>query len=144
MDPRIENSGRIHTAHTVNRVALCASLLLALGSALAAQVRMADGKYWSARNLNLAAADSYCYADGEWRRLALLTSGSSGFNALLGGGRSVEGQYGRLAAHGFYWTASETDSLSAVVYNFAQGSLSLNRQAGGEKLRAFSVRCVGP
>ena len=41
---------------------------------------------------------------------ALLIGGSSGFNALLGGGRSDDGQYTRLEAHGFYWTASESDA----------------------------------
>jgi uncharacterized protein (TIGR02145 family) len=74
---------------------------------------------------------------------ALLTGGSSGFNALLGGGRiSADGQYARLEAHGFYWTASESDPVSAWFYNFGQGGLSLNRHSGGEKQMALSVRCV--
>jgi uncharacterized protein (TIGR02145 family) len=101
-------------------------------------------------------------ADDEWRQLAkhyggigedtddggkaaykaLLSGGSSGFNALLGGGRAEDGQYARLEAHGFYWTASESDSASAVFYNFASGRQALYRQSGGEKQRAFSARCV--
>lgn len=100
--------------------------------------------------------------DDEWRQMAkhyggvredsddrgkaayktLLIGGISGFNALLGGGRSDDGQYARLEAHGFYWTASESDPVSAWFYNFGHGGLSLNRQIGGEKQRAFSVRCV--
>jgi len=68
--------------------------------------------------------------DAEWRQLArhyggvredsndsgraaykaLVIDGSSGFNALLGGGRSEDGQYARLEAHGFYWTSSESDA----------------------------------
>ncbi|MGA2741381.1 MAG: FISUMP domain-containing protein [Bryobacteraceae bacterium] len=72
----------------------------------------------------------------------LLTGGNSGFNALLGGGRSDDGQYARLEAHGFYWTASESDPASAWFYNFGKGGLSLNRHNNGEKRRAFSVRCV--
>jgi len=100
--------------------------------------------------------------DGEWRQLAkryggiredsadtgkaafeaLLTGGTSDFNPLLGGGRSPEGQYARQQAHGFYWTATETDPLMTIVYNFAKGSQSLNRQTGGEKQSAFSVRSV--
>jgi uncharacterized protein (TIGR02145 family) len=72
----------------------------------------------------------------------LLTGGNSGFNALLGGGRSDDGQYTRLEAHGFYWTASESDPASAWFYNFGKGGLSLNRHNNGEKRRAFSVRCV--
>jgi uncharacterized protein (TIGR02145 family) len=73
---------------------------------------------------------------------ALLIGGSSGFNAVLGGGRSDDGQYARLEAHGFYWTASQNDPVNAVFYNFGKGQLSLHRQSEGEKERAFSVRCV--
>ena len=77
---------------------------------------------------------------------ALLIGGSSGFNAVLGGGRSNDGKddgkYDRLEAHGFYWTASETDPGSAWFYNFGKGGLALYRQDGGNKQRAFSVRCV--
>jgi uncharacterized protein (TIGR02145 family) len=73
---------------------------------------------------------------------ALSAGGSSGFNAVLGGGRSDDGQYARLKAHGFYWTASESDPASGWFYNFGLGGLALHRQSGGEKQRAFSVRCV--
>jgi hypothetical protein len=40
---------------------------------------------------------------------ALLSGGTSGFNAVLGGNRSIDGQYDRLEAQGFYWTVSEND-----------------------------------
>jgi uncharacterized protein (TIGR02145 family) len=99
--------------------------------------------------------------DGEWRQLAkryggvssdsadmgraaftaLISGGTSGFNAVLGGNRS-DGQYARLEAHGFYWTASENDSASAPFYNFGKGGQALNRQPQGEKRMAISVRCV--
>jgi uncharacterized protein (TIGR02145 family) len=100
--------------------------------------------------------------DDEWRQLAkrqggvsadsddkgkaayaaLLRGGASGFGAVLGGGRSVTGEYARLEAHGFYWTASESGPSTAVFYNFGKGGLALHRQAEGEKREAFSVRCV--
>jgi uncharacterized protein (TIGR02145 family) len=101
--------------------------------------------------------------DDEWRQLAehyggvgrdsadtrrvsyqaLLIGGSSGFDALLGGGRSHDDkQYSRSEAHGFYWTTSESSPATATFYNFARGRLSLFRQSDGEKQRAFSVRCV--
>ena len=73
---------------------------------------------------------------------ALLIGGSSGFNALLGGGRSHAGEYARLEAHGFYWTASESNPATAWFYNFGKGGLALHRQREGEKRAAFSVRCV--
>jgi uncharacterized protein (TIGR02145 family) len=73
---------------------------------------------------------------------ALLTRGSSGFNAVLGGDRAEDGRYARIEAHGFYWTASETDSANAVFYNFGRGGSALHRQREGNKKMAISVRCV--
>jgi uncharacterized protein (TIGR02145 family) len=73
---------------------------------------------------------------------ALLSGGTSGFNAVLGGNRSIDGQYDRLEAHGFYWTASENDRTTAPFYNFGKGSLALYRQPQGEKQMAVSVRCI--
>lgn len=145
--------------------------------------RMADGKRWTVRNLDVEIEGSYCYegncrqygrlytwesarracqslgqgwrlpTDEDWRHLAvlyggeaayrtLLTGGDSKFDGLLGGGRDLNGQFARLEAHGFYWTATEDGPASAVFYNFAKGKLSLFRQSEGEKARAFSVRCV--
>ena len=72
---------------------------------------------------------------------ALLYTGTSGFNAVLGGGRAPDGQYSRLEAHGFYWTLTQNDS-TAWYSNFAKGSQALYQQTDGEKTRAFSVRCV--
>ena len=80
---------------------------------------------------------------GKAAYTALTISGSSGFNAVLGGGRVPgEGTFQRLEAHGFYWTASESGPATAVFYNFGKGSLALYRQREGEKEMAISVRCV--
>jgi uncharacterized protein (TIGR02145 family) len=99
--------------------------------------------------------------DDEWRQLAkryggvsddsadkgraaftaLLSGGTSGFNAVLGGNRS-NGQYARLEAHGFYWTASDNNPASAPFYNFGQNGQALHRQPEGEKQMAVSVRCI--
>jgi uncharacterized protein (TIGR02145 family) len=73
---------------------------------------------------------------------ALLSGGTSGFNAVLGGNRSVDGTYDRLEAHGFYWTASENNSTTAPFYNFGKGSEALYRQPEGQKQMAVSVRCI--
>jgi uncharacterized protein (TIGR02145 family) len=72
---------------------------------------------------------------------ALLTGGTSGFNAVLGGNRSG-GKYARSEAHGFYWTASDNDAATAPYYNFGRNGGALHRQAEGEKQMAISVRCV--
>ena len=74
---------------------------------------------------------------------ALVMGGSSGFSVLFGGAVLP----GAASTHGwkrtgFYWTASESDSASAWLYNFGKGSLALYRQREGEKEMAISVRCV--
>lgn len=72
---------------------------------------------------------------------ALMAGGSSGFNAVMGGRVSTDGEFARLEAHGFYWTASESDSATAWFYNFGQARF-LNRHSDGNKQTALSVRCV--
>ena len=79
--------------------------------------------------------------EGRAAFAALLSGGTSGFNAVLGGNRS-DGQYARLEEHGFYWTASDNDSGSAPYYNFGQNGQALHRQPQGEKRMAISVRCI--
>ena len=187
-------------------ILLCVALCLIPRARLSAQQqkapanpslkRMADGKQWMTRNLDVNIMHSYCYedkesncarygrlyvwqsaaqacqsrgdgwrlpTDEEWRELAkhyggvsadsedkgkaaykaLLSGGGSGFDAVLGRGRSEDGQYARLEAHGFYWTASEIDSANGWFYNFGSGGQALHRQdGGGDKKSAFSVRCV--
>ena len=73
---------------------------------------------------------------------ALLQGGSAGFDIILGGGRSPDGKYRRIDAHGFYWTATENNSTTAPFYNFGKGSGKLFLQTEGDKSEAFAVRCV--
>jgi uncharacterized protein (TIGR02145 family) len=79
---------------------------------------------------------------GKAAYAALQIGGTSGFNVVLGGNRSIDGKYDRLEAHGFYWTASENDPMTAPFYNFGKGSEALYRQPQGQKQMAVSVRCV--
>ena len=78
---------------------------------------------------------------GKAAYAALTSGGDSGFNAVKGGGRTVDGQYTHLDAHGFYWTVSQSTLATAWFYNFGRARF-LNRHADGEKGRALSVRCV--
>ena len=80
--------------------------------------------------------------NGKAAYKALMFGGNSGFNAVYGGGRTTDGQYARLDAHGFYWTATESNSRTAWFYNLGKGGQMLNRHNDGEKSRAFAVRCV--
>ena len=79
--------------------------------------------------------------EGKAAFTALMSGGSSGFNAVLGGNHRA-GQYERLEAHGLYWTASDNDSASARAYNFGKGGGALHRAPQQQKQMAFSVRCI--
>jgi uncharacterized protein (TIGR02145 family) len=79
---------------------------------------------------------------GKASYTVLLSGGMSGFDAVLGGNRELDGKYARLQAHGFYWTASENNPATAPFYNFGKGSQALYRQPQGEKQMAISARCV--
>ena len=74
---------------------------------------------------------------------AFLIGGPSGFNTQFGGGRSADGkEYARIEAHGFYWTATTTDTTTAWLYNLGKNGKMVNRHNDTEKKRAFSVRCI--
>ena len=74
---------------------------------------------------------------------ALMIGGTSGFDAVLGGGRTnIDGTYARIDAHGFYWTATETAPDRAWLYNFGKGMPAVNRHRDGQKAWALAVRCV--
>jgi uncharacterized protein (TIGR02145 family) len=80
---------------------------------------------------------------GKAAYTALIAGGRSGFNAVYGGGRSDKsGEFERIEAHGFYWTATETGPDRAWLYNFGKNGQSVGRHPDMEKLRAVSVRCV--
>jgi uncharacterized protein (TIGR02145 family) len=80
--------------------------------------------------------------EGRSAYRALSIGGHARFNAALGGNRSEADRYERLHAHGFYWTASDSDSTTAWFYNFGRGGLALNRHRNGDKRMAVSVRCI--
>ena len=79
---------------------------------------------------------------GKAAYTALVSGGTSGFNAVLGGNRSIDGKYDRLEAHGICWTASENDPITAPFYNFGKGSQTLYRGPQGQKQMGVSVRCI--
>ena len=78
---------------------------------------------------------------GKAAYAALVTGGNSGVDVVFGGRRDPNGEYARLDAHGFYWTASQSGHDAAWFYNFG-GQRFLNRHSDGDKQTALSVRCV--
>lgn len=80
--------------------------------------------------------------DGKEAYKRLIQEGDAQFNIVFGGTRDPTGGYRRLEAHGFYWTATESDSANAWFYNLGKGGQIVNRHVDGEKSQAISVRCI--
>lgn len=81
--------------------------------------------------------------DGKAAYQALINGGNAAFSAVYGGSRdSADGSYARVDAHGFYWTATESDVANAWFYNFGKNGKILNRHQDGQKHMAISVRCI--
>ena len=131
--PSCKKYGRLYTWESAARACQ------ALGSAW----RLPTDDDWRRMAMAHGGASEDSVDKGKAAYRALLIGGGSGFNALLGGGRSDDGKYARMEAHGFYWTASESAPAIGWSYNFGRGGLALHRQNGLEKTEAFSVRCIG-
>ena len=131
-EPNCRRYGRLYTWESAQRVC----------RALGGGWRLPTDDEWRQMAKHYGGVSEDAGDKGKAAYKALLAGGSSGFNAFLGGGRSDDGQYARLEAHGFYWTASESHPGSGWFYNFGRGGQALHRQEGGEKQGAFSVRCV--
>ncbi|MDX2154445.1 MAG: FISUMP domain-containing protein [Bryobacteraceae bacterium] len=104
--------------------------------------RLPTDEEWRALSKRYGGVSADSGDRGRAAYVALIAGGTAGFEGVLGGGRDVGGEYARGEAHGFYWTATEDGRETAVYYNFGRGGPGLHRQTGGEKARAFSVRCV--
>jgi uncharacterized protein (TIGR02145 family) len=130
-EPNCHRYGRLYTWASAQRV--CQSLGNGWRLPTDAEWRQMAKRYGG---ISADSADK-----GRAAFTALLSGGTSGFNAVLGGNRS-DGQYARLEAHGLYWTASDNDAGSAPYYNFGQNGQALHRQPQGQKLMAISVGCV--
>jgi uncharacterized protein (TIGR02145 family) len=72
----------------------------------------------------------------------LLSKEKPTFGMTLAGNRNIDGTYGRIEGHGFYWTSTSLDENNAGYLNFANGRKVLFLQPDMEKIAAISVRCV--
>lgn len=81
-------------------------------------------------------------SDGKNAFAELLRTEKPTFGMTLAGNKNIDGTYGRIEAHGFYWTSTSFDENNAGFLNFAKGRKVLFLQADMEKSRAISVRCM--
>jgi uncharacterized protein (TIGR02145 family) len=130
-EPNCRRYGRLYTWESAQRV--CQSL----GNGW----RLPTDDEWRQLATRYGGVSADSADKGKAAFTALMTGGSSGFNAVLGG-NGFDGKYDRLEAHGMYWTASDNDRSSAPFYNFGQNGQALHRQPQGQKQMAVSVRCV--
>jgi uncharacterized protein (TIGR02145 family) len=66
---------------------------------------------------------------------------TSGFSALLGGYRSINGYFNVLGMNMYMWTSNEVDEAFAkgVILNNVNGEIIVNKENKGEGL---SIRCI--
>ena len=76
------------------------------------------------------------------RFVYILRSENEPMRHYVGVASDVDERLAWQDAHGFYWTVSENDPITAPFYNFGKGSQALYRQLQGQKQMAVSVRCV--
>ena len=131
--PGNDSYGRLHTWQSAQEG--CTSL----GQAW----RLPSNEEWQEMTAWFGGVRDISADSGKLAYKTLLTGGNSGFNAVLGGNFDSTGShYERVDAHGFYWTASETDAAHAWFYNFAKAAQISNRHPDGQKQMAISVRFV--
>jgi uncharacterized protein (TIGR02145 family) len=79
--------------------------------------------------------------EGEQAYTALISGGSSGFSALLGGFRYGIGKFSSLGRFGIFWSSSEGFSVRA--WRLSMRSFSKSASVGRyDKSWGFSVRCL--
>lgn len=97
--------------------------------------RLPTDKEWE----NLATANGGLYHTTTYEKLIL--GGDSGFNALLGGDRNLNGNSNNLGRFGYYWTSAENNETTATAYWFNSDDKTLQRNNFPKDLGG-SVRCV--
>ena len=67
---------------------------------------------------------------------------SSGFSALPGGYRNLNGSFNYIGYYGNWWSATENNASPAYGRNLSYNGSSLGRDGGDGKSCGFSVRLV--
>ena len=79
----------------------------------------------------------------DWKSPNALASNQSGFSALPGGFRDVDGNYYEIYTHGKWWSSTQHESFTVDAYyrdlNYGNGASFRGRY---DKRAGFSVRCL--
>lgn len=97
----------------------------------------------------------YLPSDTEWKTLldnsggtgtqafrSLIQGGNSNFSALLSGKRFARGEFNGLEKIGYYWSATERDSVYSWSYGFSSNVNKVNRYHDYDKTDGLSCRCI--
>src|SRR5918994_871037 len=106
-EPNCRRYGRMYTWESAQRV--CQSL--------GGGWRLPTDDEWRQMAKRYGGVSQDAADEGKASFKALVSGGTSGFNAVFAGSRINE-QYERSEAHGLYWTASHNDRATAPFYNF--------------------------
>jgi uncharacterized protein (TIGR02145 family) len=105
-----------------------------------------DGE-WKTLELYLGMTQEEADMENDWRGegvgTALIKGGTSGYEAMLSGGRSSSGVYNFLAVFEYAWTSTETEDGSYAwrrCLNIADSRVG--RWNTFPKTYAFSIRCI--
>jgi len=100
---------------------------------------------WKILEVSLGMTQSEADLSNTWRGAhigtALKAGGSSGFDALLGGGRWSNGAYMFINQMGYYWTSTESGA-NAWRRCLSASDNTVGRWDTFSKVFAFHVRCV--
>ena len=90
---------------------------------------------------NLAGGKLKEAGTSHWKIPNIGATNKSGFTALPGGYRSIEGIFNFIGISGYWWSSTEYDNSSAFFYNLRY-KYSLAYKYRSEKFCGFSVRCI--
>lgn len=71
----------------------------------------------------------------------ITATNSSGFTALSGGKREIDGSFGEMGRNGFWWSSTEYNTSNAWYRNMYYNTCNVFRRYSN-KTNGFSVRCV--
>ena len=96
-------------------------------------LRNSLGGIWAARRLKSVTG---------WSSPNTGATNSSGFSALPGGYRyHLDGKFDQLGLYGDWWSATENDATSALIYNMSYNSAIIS-STSVNKSNGHSVRCI--
>jgi len=76
-----------------------------------------------------------------WSSPNTLATNESGFTALPGGERNYFGLYDRIGYAGNWWTTTEVDNFTAIVWNLRYNAGNTFRESASKR-NGYSVRCI--